>query len=110
MQLDVPRLMTSNGEDGFCVGYPEQNAEVWVVLKETMTARGIHGTIILPKFDQGHGQRAMYFGSHCSFPSYSVDDLYAFELGQRVLVPTYTLECIILRPGPVTALVLFCEI
>jgi hypothetical protein len=54
----------------------------------------------------------MYFSSHCSFPSYSVDDLYAFELGQHVLVPipTYTLECIILRPGPVTSWVLFCEI
>ena len=53
---------------------------------------------------------APYFSYHCSFPSYSVDDLYAFELHQHALVPTYTLECTILRPGPVTALVPFCEI
>ena len=45
-----------------------------------------------------------------AFLVYSVDDLYAFELHQQALVPTYTLECTILRPGPVTALVPFCEI
>jgi hypothetical protein len=60
MQLDVPRLMTSNSEDGFLCWTPraedKRNTKVWVVLKETMTARGIRGTIILPKFDQGHGQ------------------------------------------------------
>ena len=59
MQLDVPRLITSNSEDGFLCWTPraedKRNTEV-MVLKETMTARGICGTIILPRFDQVHGQ------------------------------------------------------